>query len=118
STVAVKPGRKVGVTTIPSVQESEVSGFRNGLPPVAAWHWLVGQLSAALNTEPAGTPVAMQSAAVVGTEQTAEQGSFAELADDPPAGVNSSDTFGARTARWKPPRKRMSSIGCHSIPRL
>ena len=40
------------------------------------------------------------------------------FADEPPAGVNSSETFGARTARWKPPRKRRSSIGCHSRPTL
>src|SRR5215831_19012909 len=76
STVAVKPGRKVGVSTTPSVRESETSGFRNGLPPMAPSHWLVGQLSAAENTEPAGTPVAMQSAAVVGVLlPAAEQGS-------------------------------------------
>src|SRR5690348_2828721 len=105
---------KVGVNTRPKVQESEVSGFRNGLPPTAVWHWLVGQLSDTLNTDPAGTPVAMQSgaSACVGELASAplcEHGSTPALADVPPAGVNSSDTFGARTARWKPPRKRMSS---------
>src|SRR5665213_3418472 len=109
---------KVGVKTTPSVQESEVSGFRNGLPPTAAWHWLVGQLSELVNTEAAGTPVAMQSAAVVVVLWFAEHGSRPEFAEVPPAGVNSSDTFGARTARWKLPRKRMSSIGCHSMPTL
>src|SRR6202012_4220609 len=96
---------KVGVLTMPTSRVTATSGFRKGLPPTAPWHWLVGQFRPELNTEPAGTPVATQSAAVVGVVLAAEHGSRPAFDEVPPAGVNSSATFGARTARSNEARK-------------
>src|SRR5947209_14589310 len=97
---------------MPTVVVRPFSGLRRGLPPTSSSQAILfvppGQLRSfvpALGT-PAHSPVV-----------DTEHGSVA--AKVPGAtGVNSSSTFGARTAYSCRPRRRTSTTGCHSIPNL
>ena len=75
----------------------------------------------ASDRELAGTPLADGTplgVAVGFGSRTAPHGSPGMSNRLNPWAMNSSITFAARTARWKLPRNRMSSIGAQSIPNL
>src|SRR5665213_3140853 len=110
---------KVGVRTIPKDLVSDCSGDRPGFPPKSTLHCAAGQFSRwpyLAGSRPEATQPA-RLAVSVGEPIAPAQGSE-KLPRPAVCGVNSSSTFGARTARLKLPRSLTSSTICHSAPYL
>src|SRR5690242_11420977 len=97
STEAVRPRTKVGVSTTPTDQVSEVSGFRAELPPTMFLHCADGH-SESLPYWAAVTPVRMHCCRV-STGVAPEQGSW-KPNSTLLLGAKDSSTLGALTARW------------------
>src|SRR5665213_1472065 len=106
---------KVGVRTIPKDLVSDCSGDRFALPPKSTLHCAAGQFSRwpyLAGSRPEATQPARLADGVA-----VAQGSE-KLPRPAVCGVNSSSTFGARTAWLKLPRSLTSSTICHSAPYL